>query len=636
MEFRQANVENIKMNTRSTQLEHTSIELHHTNVSKVVSLYNICSSFPKSSKLIAIAFISSLVYGLLLLDFPIVSFEIALYDMFLYGIIIFFLPIFISVLTSYFLLVSENIRHFQLPHLLSTGVICSLNLGVLLFLGRIFMFFFQFRNILISSFILGVASIVLLRFLAFKFLTQASFWYLPLHILIQPTISLMAFISLKLNYTNPFYVFIVFIAISIVLLIGLYFSLQKVSNSVKSIVGIEGDSLFHAFVKEWFGGESNDLESHLDRLGEVTSLPVTIILFRKNDNKNIKSILIVPSVHPGPFKNIGSSNLPYYLTTCLKEQFNCEVLVFHGPSTHAENLVSQRENEKVLSQIQNLITKDISFESSATPFVRVAGEGFQLGCQRFSDCTVLTATRSPKTMEDISLEVGLSLLDTIKRRFGVEATLIDAHNCLNSDAPYIVPDSLLANQLKKDAEKAIEKFQIQKNSRLRVGVHRIYPQDIGKEEGMGECGIAVLLFEVAGQKAAYVHCDSNNIQKGLREKILESIAEIDEIEVMTSDTHTVNALAPSGSGYHPLGEITDHHTIIEYIREVVIKANENLEEVEVGVIKGTLEDVKVMGDTGFETLLEGVTNGANMAKRSLPLILGALYLFSAVFLTLFF
>jgi hypothetical protein len=43
-----------------------------------------------------------------------------------------------------------------------------------------------------------------------------------------------------------------------------------------------------------------------------------------------------------------------------------------------------------------------------------------------------------------------------------------------------------------------------------------------------------------------------------------------------------------------------------------------------------------MGDTGFETLLEGVTNGANMAKRSLPLILGALYLFSAVFLTLFF
>jgi putative membrane protein len=343
---------------------------------------------------------------------------------------------------------------------------------------------------------------------------------------------------------------------------------------VKEAVGIEGDTLFRSFVKEWFGGESDDLESHLEHLGEIKSLPVSILLFRHN--KGLKTISIIPSIHPGPFKNIGSSNLPFYLTTCLKEQFNCEVLVFHGPSTHAENLVSQRENEKVLSQIQNLLTKNISFESSATPFVRIAGEGFQIGCQRFSERTVLTATRSPKTMEDISVEVGISLTDNLKRRFGVEATLIDAHNCLNSDAPYIVPDSLLANQLKKDAEKAIEKFQIQKNSKLRVGVHRIYPQDIGKEEGMGECGIAVLLVEVAGQKTAYVHFDTNNMKKRLREEIIESINEVDEIEVMTSDTHTVNAMGPSRSGYHPIGEVTDHQKIIAHVREAVIRATKDL------------------------------------------------------------
>jgi len=105
---------------------------------------------------------------------------------------------------------------------------------------------------------------------------------------------------------------------------------------------------------------------------------------------------------------------------------------------------------------------------------------------------------------------------------------------------------------------------------------------------------------------------------------------------MTSDTHTVNALGPSRSGYHPLGEVIDHQKIISYIQEGILHASKNIEEVEVGAIKGTLENVKVIGDKGFENLLEGVARAAHTAKTTFPIIFIVLYLCSIVFLFFFF
>jgi len=604
---------------------------HTKNVSRVVGLYKGLFSVPSSSKLVIIAIISSFIYGLILLEFPVTSLLGIITDLLVFGLTIFLIPIFASSIVSYSLL-GEYRQVLTFRRLIAIGVIINVFLGVILLFGRLSMTIFQSDRLLLSSAILGIATIAILRYLAFTFLTPQTISNTLLHTFFHPIISLIAFTWLKFD-NNIIRIFLAFSIVSIVLLLGMYLYLKKVSNSVKEIVGVQGDALFRAFIKDWFGGKSDDLEALLEDIGEVTNLPITLLLFRRE--KELKSIFVIPSFHPGPFKDVGSSILPFYLCQKLKEQFNCEILVFHGPSTHALNLVSQRENEKVLSQIQNLLTKDISFESSATPFVRIIGEEFQIGCQKFNEKIVLIATRSPKTMEDISLEVSLSLINAIKGRFGTEITVIDGHNCLGEDSPFIVPGSKLASQFLIDGEKAIEEIQEKKNSELKIGTHRLYP-DIKKEEGMGECGIAVLLVEVAGQRTAYVLFDSNNMISGLRENIIQNIQEVDEIEVMTSDTHTVNALGPSRSGYHPIGEVIDHKEIISYVQEVISQASKNIEEVEVGVIKGNLENVKVIGDRGFENLLEGVARAAHIAKTTFPIIFFVLYLVSIVFLFFFF
>ena len=600
---------------------------HIENVSRVVGLYKGLFSVPSSSKLVIIAIISSLIYGLILIELPVSSFLDIVTDLLVFGLLIFLIPIFVSGIVSY-LLIGEYRLILTFRRLVATGVISNVFLGIIFLFGRLSMAIFQSDRFLLSSAILGVATIVILRYLAFTFLAPQTISNTLLHTFIHPIISLLAFTLLKFS-NDSIRIFLAFCTISIILLLGMHLYLKKVSNSVEEIVGVQGDALFRSFIKDWFGGKSEDLEALLEDIGEITSLPITILLFRRK--KGLKSIVIIPSFHPGPFKDVGSSILPYYLSKKLNEKFNCEVLVFHGPSTHALNLVSQKENEKVLSQIQNLFTKNISFESSATPFIRIIGEEFQIGCQKFNEKIVLIATRSPRTMEDISLEVSLSLIDAIKSSFGTEIAVIDGHNCLGEDSPYILPESKLAKQLLIDGEQAIAKIQKQESSELRIGIHRFYP-DITKEEGLGECGIAVLLVEVAEQRTAYVLIDSNNMIIGLREKIIQNIQDVNEIEVMTSDTHTVNALGPSRSGYHPIGEVIDHQKIISYIQEGILQASNNMEEVEVGALKGTLENVKVIGDKGFENLLEGVARAAHTAKTTFPTIFVVLYLFSIIFL----
>lgn len=604
---------------------------HTRNVSRVVGLYKGLFSVPSIIKLGVIAIISSFVYGLILLEFPVTSHIVIITSLLVFGLTIFLIPLLASSIVSYSLL-GEYRQVLTFRRLIAIGVISNVFLGIAILFGRLSMAIFQSDRFLLSSAILGIATIAILRYLAFTFLTPQTIGNTLLHTFFHPILIIIAFTWLKFDNTI-IRTFLAFSIVSVVLLLGMYLYLKKVSDSVKEIVGVQGDALFSAFIKDWFGGKSDDLEALLEDIGEITNLPITLLLFRRE--KKLKSIFIIPSFHPGPFKDVGSSILPFYLCQKLKEQFNCEILVFHGPSTHALNLVSQRENEKALSQIQNLLTKNTSFESTATPFVRTIGEEFQISCQKFNEKIVLIATRSPKTMEDISLEVSLSLIDAIKSRFGTEIAVIDGHNCLGEDSPFIVPGSKLANQLLIDGEKAIEKIQEEKSSELKIGIHRLYP-DIKKEEGMGECGIAVLLVEVAGQRTAYVLFDSNNMIAGLREKIIQSIQEVDEIEVMTSDTHTVNALGPSRSGYHPIGEIIDHQKIISYVQEAISQASNNIEEVEVGVIKGNLENVKVIGDRGYENLLEGVARAAHIAKTTFPIIFLVLYIISIVFLYFFF
>jgi predicted neutral ceramidase superfamily lipid hydrolase len=123
---------------------------------------------------------------------------------------------------------------------------------------------------------------------------------------------------------------------------------------------------------------------------------------------------------------------------------------------------------------------------------------------------------------------------------------------------------------------------------------------------------------------------------GLREKILASLLElgISSGEVLTTDTHIVNAVVMNERGYHPVGEAIDHQKLIEDINKAAVKALGNLEPAKASWRQEVIQDIKVIGEQHIDKLSLIVDEGAKRAKKTSTLIFPAIGLILAILLFL--
>jgi len=128
-----------------------------------------------------------------------------------------------------------------------------------------------------------------------------------------------------------------------------------------------------------------------------------------------------------------------------------------------------------------------------------------------------------------------------------------------------------------------------------------------------------MVIEVAGQRTAYVLFDSNNMEIGFRQEIIDAVSdlEIDEIEVMTTDTHTVNTLS---RGYNPIG-IAKRPEIIEYVKISINEAIKDLEKVEVGTGTNKIENLNTFGPKNSTELISTISSVVAVSKIIAPVLL---------------
>jgi len=392
--------------------------------------------------------------------------------------------------------------------------------------------------------------------------------------------------------------------------------------------GIPSLKLFRAFLADWTESVEQPFEEILEQLGEEREVNVSLLVF-KGEHEEIKAIMVIPNLHPGPFKNIGSSPLPGLIGRLLESKYRCVVSVPHGISGHELDLVSQRENQKVLEALDKSLREIDNFSSRVTRFLVVEKNCAKVGCQVFNGCILLTLTMAPETMEDLPLELN----DTIIRKameLGFSwAIAIDSHNSI--DGPF---DMERATSLISIVSMiAMEKASLLEYTTglLEVGAGKIIPSDLSLKDGIGPDGISAIIVGVEGQKVAYITIDGNNMVSGLREKILSSLRDlsIEYGEVFTTDTHVVNAVVLTERGYHPVGEVVDHDKIIGYVREAVIEALKNMGPSKVAWHRTTIRGIKVIGERQISEL-SLLTDKVSKKAKSLSII----FLLSALTLTI--
>jgi putative membrane protein len=478
--------------------------------------------------------------------------------------------------------------------------------------------------------VMGFFASLSLSFLVFCVLSFMSSTRIILAATLQPTLFLSLFLISHLPLAvlghSMLYMFIA----GSLAYVGVKTFIAEMNTLRTRSLGIPSVKMFRAFLANWTEGLVKPFEDVLEQFSVERDITVSLIAFKAGNS--LKTVMVVPAVHPGPFKNIGSSAIPSMVQAALEKKFGCIVSVPHGISGHELDLASQTQNTKLIDLILKSVKFD-TFSAKATPFETTKLDGATAGCQIFGDCALVTLTLAPETMEDLPLELNETILQEAQKKGLSWVVAVDAHNSIQG----LFDVEKAVEPVEKASKAIIELASSHKQSRFEVGAAKVVPTEFSVEDGMGPGGITVTAVRTDGQTAAYVTIDGNNMVSGLREKILESLLElgINGGEILTTDTHVVNAVVMNEMGYNPVGKAIDHQRLIENVKQTAALALGNLEPAEVSWQRMTAQGVRVIGERQIDELSLIVDEGAKKAKKTSAIVFPAFGFALAVLLSLF-
>jgi putative membrane protein len=465
---------------------------------------------------------------------------------------------------------------------------------------------------------LGYAVVITLRIIVLTATSMASGWRKGLSVLLQPTLCMVAFLffwaGLSSAITLQILVFIVVSPIISFVAVTLFFrSIEGVSKKLSPMASIP---LFRAFIVDWVSNVNAPLEKYLEDMGHNTDIEVNMLKF--NSSKP-KAAIIVPLVHPGPFKNIGSSVLPSLLKQKFEEEYRCATCTPLGILGHELDLASQAQNQKIISQVID----SANFEASsrlASRFVRASEGPASASCQIFGDTALLTFTLAPKTTEDLPQELG-RIVQEQAASYGLKnAIVINAHNSLTD----IDDTHEYLDELQVAASKCLQKAVNESPEPFMVGGASVFPHEFSLKQGMGAGGITAIVVKVEDQKTAYIVIDGNNMVPNLREIIINALSSIGfgESEVFTTDTHSVTGMVTGKQGYNSVGKAIDHERLIKYILEAARTAESKLENCKSGSLRLVVPQVRVIGEESLKSITTLVDKAIQKAKQTLLPVFG--------------
>lgn len=371
------------------------------------------------------------------------------------------------------------------------------------------------------------------------------------------------------------------------------------------------------------------LERFFEGFAVEANIRVTAIQFRTP--RGVKATLALPTVHPGPFAALGASNLPQKL----EEQLGPEaglVLVPHTPCNHDLDVPTTSEvrriGEAAISLLQSLPAPTSSLTS---PLVSGSPDTWARA-QRLGDVVLVATSQAPEPTDDIHFAIGDRLVDENRQAGRPLLALIDAHNSYKEDEGDLNYGSPRAERFSEDVRQAVSAALAQAiESPVRAGVALRTGFSVGRE-GIGPSGVRALVVETAGRRVAYVLIDGNNLLQGLRERLLQALANVvDDSEVMTTDNHVVHEV---DGGVNPIGERISFELLRDTVVGVVRDALTNLEPVEVRAGSRDVLEVAVLGPDWTARLLTSLGDTLSMFSNAFLMTFLLLMASSTVLLAL--
>ncbi|MEM2926610.1 MAG: DUF2070 family protein [Candidatus Bathyarchaeia archaeon] len=570
--------------------------------SKILRHYRHLFRLPSLKIVMILHFILGLIYGALLvpeafLDPPKILF---------YGIILMPFPTFFSDILIYFGFSKGsvlNLRRLSALSLFSNFLWLSFAA-----IGSFVSMISGHEGFLTSMQALAFSGTLCLRFIVFSALVNGSVPS-PKSLISAAFHPLLCLTSLGTLLGLPTSFLIKVLIASIFLLLSTNLVLQRVDGEGRKRLGVGSLRLFSSFAANWMEDRNEPLEDIFESLGVETDVQVKLLAFGNEDRPF--SILLIPYLHSGPFKNVGGSALPAIVSHALEVSVGragdeVRVLVFHGPSGHEMNPTSQRQSFKLIYELRSQAHFSFS-QARVSRAIRASWGSGKALCQAFNDIALVILTLAPRNMEDLPSTIAEEINMCGKELGFDEVFVVDAHNSTSGSPNPLTPEEI--DCVRKAALEALKLVSKEPRFQPKIGVSKVIPKGFTVSEGMGPGGISTFVVSVADQTAAYITVDGNNMITGLREKIISRIREevegVEDAEVTTTDTHIVNATI-TGRGYHPVGEAIDQEAFISWVLTGIKEALKNRRDAFVAWKSVTIKDIKVLGKDALRGFIEAI------------------------------
>ena len=381
--------------------------------------------------------------------------------------------------------------------------------------------------------------------------------------------------------------------------------IASVWSVVTDRAGRPGMESTHKTIQAYLASQKNDFseaEEIMEQRSSKTKVATTQIRLRSSTG-NTDFRMVLPEIHPGPYHPVGGSNIPYLIY----KNLDSSAMVMHSISDHSLNLPSKNQVEYYLKNLDNSITKEEGL--TCTEPVTVQINKARVVGLLFGNNPLLFLSLSPHGMEDIPSFMKKEIEQYGKNRNYAKPLIVDTHNAMGKEISKEDAENML-----KAAKSCLDTLIGKEIYPIEFGYANSDEMDVWTEDlGMG--GLGIMCLRIKGQKYFLGWADANNMENGIREKIVKNFAAINYnlLEICTSDTHFARVKARNKNGYYQLGLITSADKLSDWFLEIARNAENKIGSAKYEILENHTE-VKIMGQGIFEDYSKALDNSLKITK----------------------
>jgi putative membrane protein len=412
--------------------------------------------------------------------------------------------------------------------------------------------------------------------------------------------------------TEPIGAIAKFYIASLVFFIAIYVFFIIINAPMRRNFGYSSTDAIAMFAAQWLD-QDKEIESAFENVGENVKVPVSVFAFKR---KKDEMLMVIPSVHFGPFGNLGGSEFTQLIADDISKRYGAGSMVFHAPATHDLNPSSSSEITKVMDAIDSCM-KRCEYKNAKVSFL----EGRRNECfseiMKFNDgkeSAFVSLSRAPLVTEDINFGLGAFLSAEAEKSVDL-AVIVDQHNAETGEVTSFEPGSLVGHNYFEAITDALSK----KNAFVPLSVG--FSQRSVVSPFVGKAGIKIAVFEAKPVPVAIILLDSNGVTPEFREKLMAEAMdaaakhkmEIKPI-IFTTDTHQINSVRGV------LNPLREDAAIVKELKAAVSDAIIDISDAKFYSGKQWFE-IKVLGAKQSIEIVSTVNSIVAVAKIAAPIII---------------